>query len=180
MVCGDDPAAREIAATARCRLLTYGDGSDADWHPVNIEFRAGRAFFEPCYRGKSEGRLEAAVLGRHNVKKSLAVYALGRALGIERERLLEGFRTFAGVKRRQEIRGERRGILVIDDFAHHPTAVRETIDGDSRGLRRPQNLGGLRAPQQYQQAQPLRGGVRRRLGAGRPGCDRRRSFSPKR
>ena len=127
VVCGDDPVAREIAATGRCRLVTYGEGADADWHPVNIEFHAGRAFFEPCYRGKSEGRLEAALIGRHNVKNSLAVYALGRALGIERERLLEGFRTFAGVKRRQEIRGERRGILVIDDFAHHPTAVRETI-----------------------------------------------------
>ncbi|MDH3446247.1 MAG: hypothetical protein OEN50_20175, partial [Deltaproteobacteria bacterium] len=59
---------------------------------------------------------------------ALGVYAMGRALGIERGDLLEGFATFRGVKRRQEIKGERRGILVIDDFAHHPTAVAETID----------------------------------------------------
>jgi UDP-N-acetylmuramate: L-alanyl-gamma-D-glutamyl-meso-diaminopimelate ligase len=63
----------------------------------------------------------------HNVKNALAVYVLARTLGIERTRLLEGFASFSGVKRRQEVRGEQRGVLVIDDFAHHPTAVRETI-----------------------------------------------------
>ncbi|MGH7928740.1 MAG: glutamate ligase domain-containing protein, partial [Candidatus Binatia bacterium] len=68
------------------------------------------------------------LIGRHNVQNALAVYAMGRALGIERSKLLEGFVTFCGVKRRQEIKGERRGIVVIDDFAHHPTAVMETID----------------------------------------------------
>jgi UDP-N-acetylmuramate: L-alanyl-gamma-D-glutamyl-meso-diaminopimelate ligase len=52
---------------------------------------------------------------------------MGRAMGLERSNLLDGFATFSGVKRRQEVKGERRGILVIDDFAHHPTAVRETI-----------------------------------------------------
>jgi UDP-N-acetylmuramate: L-alanyl-gamma-D-glutamyl-meso-diaminopimelate ligase len=126
VVCGDYPAAREIAAAAVCRRVTYG--ADGDWNAANIEFQAGHVFFEPCYRGKSEGRLQAAVIGRHNIQNALAVYALGRALGIEREKLLEGFRTFKGVKRRQEIRGEQRGVLVIDDFAHHPTAVRETIE----------------------------------------------------
>ena len=60
---------------------------------------------------------------------ALAVYAMGRDLGLERNPLLEGFVTFSGVKRRQETRGEQRGVRVIDDFAHHPTAVRETIHG---------------------------------------------------
>ena len=77
--------------------------------------------------------MEAAVIGRHNVKNALAVYALCRSLELPREKLLQGFRTFAGVKRRQEIRGEQRGVLVIDDFAHHPTAVRETIDAIRSG-----------------------------------------------
>ena len=90
--------------------------------------REGRSFFEPCYKGRAEGRVEAGVIGRHNVKNALAVYAMGRAMGLERSKLLDGFATFAGVKRRQEVRGERRGVLVIDDFAHHPTAVRETIN----------------------------------------------------
>jgi len=128
VVCGDYPVATEIAAVARCQRVTYGEGDKVDWTPDNPQFHQGRVFFEPCYRGKAEGRIEVAVIGRHNVMNALAVYAMGRVMGIEREKLLDGFRTFKGIKRRQEIRGERRGVLVIDDFAHHPTAVRETIE----------------------------------------------------
>ena len=128
VVCDDYPVATEIAATARCQRITYGSGGDVDWTPDNLQFHEGRTFFAPCYRGKAEGRIEAAVIGRHNVMNALAVYAMGRMMGIEREKLLDGFRTFRGVKRRQEIRGERRGVLIIDDFAHHPTAVRETVE----------------------------------------------------
>ncbi|MGE5215563.1 MAG: UDP-N-acetylmuramate:L-alanyl-gamma-D-glutamyl-meso-diaminopimelate ligase [Chloroflexota bacterium] len=127
VVCGDYPIAAEIAAAARCRRLFYGDGPGNDWTTVNIRFHPGRTFFEPCYRGKSEGPIEVGLIGRHNIKNALAVYALTRAMGIERAKLLDGFSSFRGVKRRQEIRGERRGVLVMDDFAHHPTAVRDTI-----------------------------------------------------
>lgn len=126
--CGDYPIAGEIAAAARCRRVSYGDGSGNDWSAVNLEFLPGRTFFEPCYGGKSDGRIEVGLIGRHNVKNALAVYALSRAMGIERANLLDGFASFRGVKRRQEIRGERRGVLVMDDFAHHPTAVRDTIE----------------------------------------------------
>lgn len=128
VVCSDYPVAVEIAAVARCNRLTYGDSVDADWTPTRLQYHEGRTFFEPCYRGKSEGRIEVGVIGRHNVKNALAVYAMGRAMDIKREKLLEGFRAFKGVKRRQETRGEQRGVLLIDDFAHHPTAVRETIE----------------------------------------------------
>jgi UDP-N-acetylmuramate: L-alanyl-gamma-D-glutamyl-meso-diaminopimelate ligase len=117
----------EVAALARCPLLTYGDDARSDWTVTGVEMREGRSFFDPCYKGRAEGRVEAAVIGRHNVKNALAVYAMGRAMGLERSKLLDGFATFSGVKRRQEVKGEKRGILVIDDFAHHPTAVRETV-----------------------------------------------------
>jgi UDP-N-acetylmuramate: L-alanyl-gamma-D-glutamyl-meso-diaminopimelate ligase len=127
LVCSDYAAALEVAALARCPVSTYGDDERSDWTVAGVEMREGRSFFEPCYKGRDEGRVEAGVIGRHNVKNALAVYAMGRAMGFERQKLLDGFATFAGVKRRQEMRGERRGVLVIDDFAHHPTAVRETI-----------------------------------------------------
>jgi UDP-N-acetylmuramate: L-alanyl-gamma-D-glutamyl-meso-diaminopimelate ligase len=127
IVCNDYPAASEVAAAAGCRRITYGDDAGSDWHALNVRFDQGRTFFEPTYRGRSEGRIEVATIGWHNVKNALAVYALSRALGIERTNLLDGFATFRGVKRRQEVRGERRGVMVMDDFAHHPTAVRETI-----------------------------------------------------
>jgi UDP-N-acetylmuramate: L-alanyl-gamma-D-glutamyl-meso-diaminopimelate ligase len=128
VVCSDYRAALEVSAAAGCRTITYGDAARADWNASAVEFRAGRAFFTPCYRGKAEERIEAAVIGRHNVNNALAVYALGRLMGVESATLQEGLRSFAGVKRRQEIRGESRGVVVIDDFAHHPTAVRETIE----------------------------------------------------
>jgi len=128
VVCADYPDAKEIAAAARCPCVSYGQTVESDWTAINIEFGEGRTFFEPCYHGKSEGRLEVDVIGRHNVMNALAVYALGRFLEIGPARLLSAFHGFAGVKRRQEKRGERRGVLVIDDFAHHPTAVRETIE----------------------------------------------------
>jgi UDP-N-acetylmuramate: L-alanyl-gamma-D-glutamyl-meso-diaminopimelate ligase len=71
--------------------------------------------------------VELGAIGRHNVKNALGVYVLARELGMDRSNLLEGFASFSGVKRRQEFKGEKRGVLVIDDFAHHPTAVAETI-----------------------------------------------------
>jgi UDP-N-acetylmuramate: L-alanyl-gamma-D-glutamyl-meso-diaminopimelate ligase len=128
VVCSDYPAAMEIAAAAPCQRVTYGAGDNVDWNANDLHFHEGRSFFEPSYRGKTEGRIEAAVIGRHNVMNALAVYAMGRVMGIGHEQLADAFRTFSGVKRRQEIRGEQRGILLIDDFAHHPTAVRETIE----------------------------------------------------
>ncbi len=126
VVSSDYPAALSVAQAARSKCTSYGE--KGDWTVTDVQFREGRSFFAPCYKGRAEGPLEAAVIGRHNVMNALAVYAMGRVLGVERERLLDGFRTFKGVKRRQEVRGERRGVLVIDDFAHHPTAVRETIE----------------------------------------------------
>jgi len=67
--------------------------------------------------------------GYHNLENAAGVYATARALGLTEKQIAYGFATFQGVKRRQEVRGEVNGVLVIDDFAHHPTAVRETIEG---------------------------------------------------
>jgi UDP-N-acetylmuramate: L-alanyl-gamma-D-glutamyl-meso-diaminopimelate ligase len=125
VVCSDYPAALEVASRVACPAVSYGTAGD--WQALDVRFEGPRSFFSPAYRGKRDGEVVAGLIGRHNVQNALAVYALGRALGIERSRLLDGFVTFRGVKRRQEIKGERRGIVVIDDFAHHPTAVMETI-----------------------------------------------------
>jgi UDP-N-acetylmuramate: L-alanyl-gamma-D-glutamyl-meso-diaminopimelate ligase len=126
IACSEYAAVLELARAARCPVASYGAGGD--WEAFDLRFENGRSFFNPAYRGRREGELVANIIGRHNVQNALAVYAMGRALGIERRRLMEGFATFRGVKRRQEIRGECHGIVVIDDFAHHPTAVMETIE----------------------------------------------------
>jgi UDP-N-acetylmuramate: L-alanyl-gamma-D-glutamyl-meso-diaminopimelate ligase len=128
LACQDYLAVKEVAAAARCRLVYYGSEDPADWTARNVEVREGKSLFEPFYRGRSEGFVEIPLIGRHNVHNALAVYGMGRELGIDREKLRDGLATFAGIKRRQEIKGEVRGVLVIDDFAHHPTAVKETLN----------------------------------------------------
>jgi len=126
VICSDYPAVTEVARGARAAVVSYG--ATADWQAAKIRFDSGRSFFTPVYRGHPEGEVEAGLIGRHNIFNALAVYVMGRILGVSVDKLREGFATFRGVKRRQEIKGERRGIVVIDDFAHHPTAVMETID----------------------------------------------------
>jgi UDP-N-acetylmuramate: L-alanyl-gamma-D-glutamyl-meso-diaminopimelate ligase len=127
VACYDYPAVREVAKAGSCRVVSYGDDDSCDWTVRNVRADARRSYFDPCFRKNSEGTVELGAIGRHNVKNALAVYVLARELGIDRSKLLEGFASFSGVKRRQEFKGEKRGVLVIDDFAHHPTAVTETI-----------------------------------------------------
>ena len=128
LACNDYAAVRDVVGAARCRLLYYGGEPSADWTAKNIAFRDGKSLFEPFYRGRSDGAVELTLIGRHNVQNALAVYAMGRELGIDRDKLRDGLATFAGVKRRQEIKGNIGGVLVMDDFAHHPTAVKETLN----------------------------------------------------
>jgi UDP-N-acetylmuramate: L-alanyl-gamma-D-glutamyl-meso-diaminopimelate ligase len=127
VACHDYLAVKEVVAAARCRLVYYGNEDAADWTVKNVEVREGRSIFQPFYRGCADGLVEVPLIGRHNVQNALAVYAMARELGIDRQRLRDGLATFAGIKRRQEIKGEIRGVLVMDDFAHHPTAVKETL-----------------------------------------------------
>ena len=129
IACNDYGAVREVVGAAHCRLLYYSDKTSADWTANNIHIRHGKSLFEPIYRGASDGVVELNMIGRHNVQNALAVYAMGRELGIDRDKLRDGLATFAGVKRRQEIKGNIGGVLVMDDFAHHPTAVKETLSG---------------------------------------------------
>jgi len=128
LVCNEYNAAKEVAATARCPVTFYGSGEPREWEAKEIRVVAGKSSFEPVYRGKSGGTVTISSVGRHNVHNALAVYVMARELGIDRQTLAEAFTAFRGVKRRQEVKGEIRGITVIDDFAHHPTAVKETID----------------------------------------------------
>jgi UDP-N-acetylmuramate: L-alanyl-gamma-D-glutamyl-meso-diaminopimelate ligase len=127
VACYDYPAVREVVKAGSCPVVSYGDDDSCDWTARNIRAEAGRSYFEPCFRKHSERPVELGAIGRHNVKNALAVYVLARELGMDRSKLLEGFTSFSGVKRRQEFKGEERGVLLIDDFAHHPTAVAETI-----------------------------------------------------
>lgn len=128
MVCNEYEAAKSIAATARCAVTFYGEGEPKGWEARSVRFHQSGTSFEPFYKGRAEGALEIPLMGRHNVNNSLAVYAVSREMSIAHDVLREALATFSGVRRRQEFKGEIDGIKVIDDFAHHPTAVKETIE----------------------------------------------------
>jgi UDP-N-acetylmuramate: L-alanyl-gamma-D-glutamyl-meso-diaminopimelate ligase len=129
-VCATYPNAVAIARLhTKGRVITYAGmgGGDADYLARDVRFDAAGAHFSVREPGGSSGPLLLPMSGHHNVENAVGVYAAARSLGLTREQLRDGFGSFQGVKRRQEIRGELGGVLVIDDFAHHPTAVRETI-----------------------------------------------------
>jgi UDP-N-acetylmuramate: L-alanyl-gamma-D-glutamyl-meso-diaminopimelate ligase len=125
-VCSSYPNAVDIARRAsRARVVTYG--FSGDYAARDLVFESAGARFVIREPDGAAPRFLLPMAGRHNVENAVGVYAAARALEIASEKIAAGFASFRGVKRRQEARGEPNGILVIDDFAHHPTAVRETI-----------------------------------------------------
>ena len=127
--CSAFPNWKRLASYAKCKVETYcaRDDIEADWNSRWVNLGPAGASFEVGYKGKPEIRVTLPAAGRHNVENALGVYAACRAVGLKPDEIAAGFKTFRGVKRRQELKGEFKGVAVIDDFAHHPTAVRETI-----------------------------------------------------
>jgi len=118
---------KKIVEPAKCKVETYSATKPADFTARGLSLGPEGAKFEVVYRNATESKMVLNAAGRHNVENALGVYAACRALGLSPEEIGRGFASFKGVKRRQELRGVVKGVRVIDDFAHHPTAVRETI-----------------------------------------------------
>jgi UDP-N-acetylmuramate: L-alanyl-gamma-D-glutamyl-meso-diaminopimelate ligase len=123
------PRAVELARAGRAQVVTYcaREGVSADYAARSLELGAYGARFQVLERGAALGSIALPMAGAHNVENALGVFGAARALGLSWEEIAGGLASFQGVKRRQELRGEPDGVLVLDDFAHHPTAVRETI-----------------------------------------------------
>ena len=124
---GDDPVVRAQTERAPCPVVTYGFSESASYRAVDVA--VGEESTQLKVRNP-EGEtfvFASPMYGRHNMSNLLAALCLSEFLGIDPTSLEKALQTYKGVKRRQEIKGEEKGILVIDDFAHHPTAVRETI-----------------------------------------------------
>lgn len=102
-------------------------GEQPRWTAVDVEFGAETTRFGVLHEGREWGSVETPLAGAFNVRNCLAVIAAATAVGAPPEGIRRGLASFRSVKRRMEVRGEARGVTVIDDFAHHPTAVRETL-----------------------------------------------------
>jgi len=124
----DDRIVMAEAERARCRVITYGLNGGSEWRAENIRNQDGMTHVDLIRQDTTYASLTTPLYGRYNISNLLSVAALSEYINIEKSALSEGCRTFKGVKRRQEVRGEKNGILVLDDFAHHPTAVEKTID----------------------------------------------------
>lgn len=122
------PALRRAAEKAFCPVETYGSSSGNDWVATELAVAGSGMKFCVDYRGNRFGEFTLAASGRHNVLNALAATAVARGRGIAAAAIATALATFKSVKRRMDVKGEVRGILVVDDFAHHPTAVRATIE----------------------------------------------------
>ncbi|MDK9709170.1 MAG: UDP-N-acetylmuramate:L-alanyl-gamma-D-glutamyl-meso-diaminopimelate ligase [Desulforhopalus sp.] len=125
----DDPNVAEIAAEAPCTVHGYGFSRERTWAIDDLHTENNATLFRVLKNGSPWKQMTVNLSGRHNALNSLAVCAVLDHLQVRFEAIDAGLRGFEGVKRRQEVRGIENGITVIDDFAHHPTAVKETLDG---------------------------------------------------
>src|SRR2546428_101567 len=129
---GDDSNVLSLRNDARGRWVTFGWDRNSDIFATDAEFTPEATSFTAWWHGKEWFRFRTTLSGRHNVLNALAVIAAARLRGLSPQEIQKGLETFRGIKRRMEVRGEERGVTVIDDFAHHPTAIATTLNGARR------------------------------------------------
>ena len=129
LIGADSPRAAALREQAKSRVETFGTAAGTDWQAHDLASAGGSTTFKVRRRGEIFGEFEVPLLGAHNVRNALAALAIATEVGIDGERIRLALRRFAGVKRRLELIGQADGVTVFDDFAHHPTAVGETLAG---------------------------------------------------
>ncbi|HET7258274.1 MAG TPA: UDP-N-acetylmuramate:L-alanyl-gamma-D-glutamyl-meso-diaminopimelate ligase [Candidatus Acidoferrum sp.] len=122
------PALRRAAEKAFCPVETYGFSIGNDWVASELTVEGSGMRFRVTHKGKPFGEFVLAASGRHNVLNAMAAMVVAHGRGIEASDLAKALATFQSVKRRMDVKGEIGGVLVVDDFAHHPTAVTATIE----------------------------------------------------
>jgi UDP-N-acetylmuramate: L-alanyl-gamma-D-glutamyl-meso-diaminopimelate ligase len=117
----------ECVSHAMCNVERYGFAPNSTWRLTDLRFADGASRWKLCRNGKPWADLVLPLAGEHNALNATAAAALAAGQGIPAEPIVEALATFRGVRRRLEVRAEINGITIIDDFAHHPTAIRETL-----------------------------------------------------
>ena len=123
--CGDDPVLQSLQLRGMC----YGFSEGVDWRVVGFVPRGFGCSFDLIGKGRTFPQLQLQLMGRHNALNAAAAFALGWSLGLSEETLREGLASFQGVLRRCEKKGEWRGALFLDDYAHHPREIAATLMG---------------------------------------------------
>ncbi|WP_324717874.1 UDP-N-acetylmuramate--L-alanine ligase [Carboxydochorda subterranea] len=134
----DNAILRETAATApeARRLVTFALHARADWQASDIHLEARTARFVALYRGKPVAEVQLSIPGRHNVCNALAALAVARLAGIDAPRAASSMAGFSGARRRFEVLADTAGVMVVDDYAHHPTEIAATLAAAKEGYGR--------------------------------------------
>ncbi len=133
ILCLDEPSIQEILPLIRKKVVTYGLNVQSDLRAVNISYHANKSNFTLLNQGKDLGEIHLNVPGLHNIKNSLAAIGIGLELGIDFSKIKKAVESFTGVYRRLETKAEIDGVMVVDDYAHHPTEVQATLSALKSG-----------------------------------------------
>jgi UDP-N-acetylmuramate--alanine ligase len=160
VLCADDERIRALLPQVVKRYQTYGLGEThgstrADIQAFDISLKGWESEFRAAFRGQSLGPFRLAVPGLHNVSNALAAIAIGMELEVPMDLIRKGLAAFSGVERRFQLRGEKGGIMVVDDYGHHPTEIRATLAAAKAGQDR--RLVVLFQPHRYTRTRDLLG-----------------------
>ena len=128
VVWGESKEVLACAEKAFCPVETFGASEGMDWFAAGIKWENNSTHFQVKYRGRTVAHIRLPMAGRHNVLDALAAVAVAHGRGIRSEAIEKAMAGFQGVRKRMEIKGEAGGVIVVEDFAHHPTAMRVTIE----------------------------------------------------
>lgn len=154
ILCSDDSNIRDLLPRVEKRYLTYGLKGSAELMAKGIKREKGMVTFEAIYHQKNLGRITLGLPGIHNVSNSLAAIGVGLELGIDFINIRKALKNLKGVERRLEIKGKKESILVIDDYAHHPTEVRAAL-ATIKGRYPKKRLVGIFQPHRYTRTRDL-------------------------
>ncbi len=133
ILCLDEPSIQEILPLIRKKVVTYGLNAQSDLRAVNISFHENSSKFNLLRHGRDLGEVTLKVPGMHNIKNSMAAIGIGLELGIGFEEIKKAVESFTGVYRRLEMKADVEGVMVVDDYAHHPTEVQATLSALKSG-----------------------------------------------
>ena len=136
VACIDSPYVEEILINIKRPISTYGISKKAKIRAENINFSKNQSSYELINQNKSYGYVNLNAPGMHNILNSLAAAAIGFDLNINKEKIIEGIKSYGGVRRRFEIKGVKNDIMIVDDYAHHPSEVKATLEAAITGWKR--------------------------------------------
>ncbi len=132
--CIDDAGVQSILPGIERRIITYGLSRQADVRAQNVRSEGMNTVFEVVAWEEELGEVRLSVPGLYNVRNSLAAITIGREMGVPFEVIVEALAAYRTVNRRFELKGEAKGVMVIDDYAHHPTEIKAALDGARAGF----------------------------------------------